>query len=112
MVTKNVARVLKLGRKGSIQEGADADLVLTDDRFQIQHVYAKGRKVVENGKPIVFGTFENIPEIPGSPDSKDSSGKEDESRGRHMLSPDEDDPDDFPDEEERQRNSRRRHYCC
>lgn len=111
MVTKNVARVLKLGTKGSVQARADADLMLTDDQFQIQHVYAKGRKVVEDGKPIVFGTFENVTGIPGSPDSKAAAGQVDTERGRHMLSPDEDDPDDFPDTEERQRRSRR-HYCC
>lgn len=111
-VTRNVARVLKLGKKGSVQRALDADLMLTDDRFQIQHVFAKGKQVVQDGKPIVFGTFENAPGVPGSPDSKATSGKEDRARGRPMISPDEDDPDDFPDAEERQRNSNRRHYCC
>ncbi|WP_035453016.1 beta-aspartyl-peptidase [Alicyclobacillus herbarius] len=112
IVTRHVARVLKLGHKGMIHPGLDADLVLTDEKFQIQHVFAKGRLMVEHGKPVVFGTFENASAVPGAPDSKASSGKEDHGRGRHMLSPDEGDPDDFPDRDERQLNTRRRHYCC
>ena len=111
IVTLNVARVLKLGHKGRIMNGADADLILTDDHFQILHVVAKGTWMVQDGKPVVFGTFENVDNIPGAPGSKASAGKENKERGRHMLAPDEDDPDDFPDEEERKKASGRR-YCC
>ncbi|MCI0183086.1 MAG: beta-aspartyl-peptidase [Acidibacillus sp.] len=111
IVTTHVARVLKLAHKGQIKPGLDADLLLTDDKFQIQHVYAKGRKVVEDGKPIVFGTFENVSGIPGSPGSKAQTGKENTERGRPMIEHDDDDPDDFPDRDERQRKSRR-DYCC
>lgn len=109
-VTANVARVLKLGHKGTLAVGADADLVLTDDRFQIQHVYAKGIQVVADGKPVVFGTFENAHAIPGAPGSKETAGKENQERGRHMIAPDKDDPDDFPDARERQQNSLRSPY--
>ncbi|QSO49072.1 beta-aspartyl-peptidase [Alicyclobacillus mengziensis] len=112
IVTRNVARVLKLGHKGMIRAGLDADMFLTDEEFRIQHVFAKGRMMVENGEPIVFGTFENAGGIPGAPDSKSHSGSKDTKRGRPMLSPDEDDPDDFPDRDERQHHSRRRDYCC
>ncbi|WP_067924666.1 beta-aspartyl-peptidase [Alicyclobacillus shizuokensis] len=112
IVTRHVARVLKLGHKGMIRPGLDADLILTDEKFQIQHVFAKGQQMVENGKPVVFGTFENASAVPGAPGSKPATGKEDKQRGRHMVSPDEDDPDDFPDPHERQRLSRRRQYCC
>ena len=111
IVTLNVARVLKLGHKGRIMSGADADLILTDDHFQISHVLAKGTWMVQDGKPVVFGTFENVDNIPGAPGSKASAGKENKERGRHMLAPDEDDPDDFPDAEERKKASGRR-YCC
>lgn len=112
IVTRHVARVLKLKQKGAVKAGLDADLLLTDDKFQIQHVFAKGRLMVEDGKPIVFGTFENADQVPGAPDSKDSTGKKNHSRGRTMLNSDEDDPDDFPDRDERQHKSRRRNYCC
>lgn len=111
-VTKNVARVLKLGHKGMIKEGLNADLIFTDDHFQIQYVFAKGQMMVEKGEAIVFGTFENAHNVPGSAESKDIPGKVDRKRGRYMLSPDEDDPDDFPDAIERSKHSRKRHYCC
>jgi len=110
IVTRHVARVLKLGHKGAIHPGYDADLLLTDEQYQIRHVFAKGRQMVKDGEPVVFGTFENVAGIPGSPDSKDSTGNPDTDRGRPMISPDEDDPDDFPDRDERQKRSRR--YCC
>ncbi|WDL98077.1 beta-aspartyl-peptidase [Alicyclobacillus sp. ALC3] len=110
IVTRNVARVLKLGHKGHIHAGLDADLLFTDEQYRITHVFAKGRQLVQAAKPIVFGTFENADRVPGAPDSKESSGMPDTKRGRPMISPDEDDPDDFPDPDERQRKSRR--PCC
>lgn len=112
IVTKHVARVLKLGKKGLVKPGMDADLLLVDSDYRIQHVFAKGRQMVENGEPIVFGMFENASQVPGAPSSKKESGKVDTERGRSMLSPDEDDEDDFPDSDERQGKSRRRNYCC
>lgn len=112
IVSKHVARVLKLGHKGQVREGLDADCIVTDEQFRIRHVFAKGRQVVEDGEPIVFGTFEDAKRVPGAPDSKEHAGTHDPKRGRPMLSPDDDDPDDFPDEEERQQKSARRHYCC
>jgi len=112
IVTKNVARVLKLGHKGEISAGLDADLLITDDAFRICHVFAKGQQVVEDSVPIVFGTFEDAARVPGAPDSRDQTGKRDANRGRAMLNPDDDESDDFPDDEQRQGNSRRRHYCC
>lgn len=110
IVTRHVARVLKLGKKGLLKPGHDADLMFADDSLRIVDVFAKGRKVVEHAQAIVFGTFENAAKVPGAPESKDSSGKRNSERGRQMVSPDEDDPDDFPDPDERQRHSR--HSCC
>lgn len=47
-VTVNPARILGIdGRKGSICEGKDADLVMFDEEFNIYVTYAKGRKVYE-----------------------------------------------------------------
>lgn len=57
-VTVNVARLLRLERKGRIAPGADADLVLLDERLRIREVFARGRLVVEAGEPIVRGWFE------------------------------------------------------
>lgn len=114
MVTRNVARVLKLGHKGLVKSGLEADLVLFDDSFQIKHVFAKGRQMVKDGKPIVFGTFEDATRVPGAPDSADAKSEPGHETGRPMINADEDDPDDFPDQFERQRNSLKqgRHYCC
>lgn len=57
-VTSNVARLLRLPRKGRVAEGADADLVLLDDRLRIVSVYARGRLMVDGGSPVVRGWFE------------------------------------------------------
>jgi len=111
IVTRHVARVLKLQQKGAIRVGLDADLMLTNDKFEIQHVFAKGRLMVENGEAIVFGTFEDSTRVPGAPDSKETTGKKNHERGRPMVSPADDDDDDFPDMDERQAKSRR-DYCC
>ena len=111
IVTSNVARVLKLGHKGRIRPGADADIVLTDGQYRIRHVFAKGRQMVNEGTAIVLGTFEQVDGVPGAPGGKDSTGRVDDERGRTMMNPDDDDPDDFPDRDERQRKAGRR-YCC
>lgn len=58
-VTSSPAKVLGLSQKGQIQVGLDADLLLIRcDDLQIDSVYAKGRLMIENGQPVVWGTFE------------------------------------------------------
>jgi beta-aspartyl-dipeptidase (metallo-type) len=58
-VTLNVARLLRLDdRKGRVRAGADADLVLLDAELRIAEVYARGRRMVERGQPVVKGWFE------------------------------------------------------
>lgn len=58
-VTCNPAKVLKLKGKGKVERYFDADLCLLDEEtLDIDTVIAKGRVMVENKKPIVFGTFE------------------------------------------------------
>jgi beta-aspartyl-dipeptidase (metallo-type) len=56
--TSSPAKLLKLGRKGHIQEGFDADIVLFDKEFKVHTVIAKGRIIVKDYKPVVLGTFE------------------------------------------------------
>lgn len=111
IVTRHVARVLKLGHKGLVREGQDADLLLTDDEYRIQHVFCRGAHMVEEGRPIALGTFEDADRVPGAPESQSSSGQRNEQRGRPFIAPDADDPDDFPDRDERRQRSGR-HYCC
>jgi len=58
--TLNPARRLKMqDRKGQVAVGADADLILFGSGWQIDQVYAKGRKMVAGGRVLVKGTFEN-----------------------------------------------------
>lgn len=58
-LTRNPARVLGLdGVKGELSEGADADLVVYGENLSIREVFARGRHMVKNGRPIVKGRFE------------------------------------------------------
>ena len=60
IVTANPADSLSLPGKGHIQEGMDADLLIIDAKnYNLKAVYSMGRKMVENGVPIVKGAFEN-----------------------------------------------------
>ena len=59
VITQNPANILKLHKKGMIEEGKDADLViLNKEDLTIDAVFALGQLMVENGVPLVKGTFE------------------------------------------------------
>ncbi|ALC91973.1 isoaspartyl dipeptidase [Bacillus sp. FJAT-18017] len=59
VITQNPAAILKLNRKGMVAEGRDADLVLLDkEDMSIRDVFALGQMMVQDGKPLVKGTFE------------------------------------------------------
>jgi beta-aspartyl-dipeptidase (metallo-type) len=50
-VTSNTAKILKLDRKGKIEVGCDADvLVLTEGSLEIREVLSKGRRLVADGR--------------------------------------------------------------
>ncbi len=58
-VTSNPARILKLGGKGRLAAGADADVTLVDPKtLEIRGVIAKGRWMMRDGQLLVKGTFE------------------------------------------------------
>ncbi len=57
-ITCNPAKILKLKHKGKVEKGFDADLCILDENFDVDYVFAKGKMMVENKKPIVFGVFE------------------------------------------------------
>ena len=58
-ITSNVASVLKLGAKGQLKAGFDADIcLLAEDSLELKTVMAKGQFVVRDGVQQVFGTFE------------------------------------------------------
>lgn len=58
-ITSNPASVLKLSGKGHIKPGYDADIcLLKEDTLTLDTVIAKGQVMVQDGKQVVFGTFE------------------------------------------------------
>lgn len=58
-VTSNPAKILKLKNKGRIEKGFDADLCMLDENtLDIDTVIAKGKIMVKNGEPVVFGVFD------------------------------------------------------
>ena len=58
-ITSNPARILKLSSKGKIQPGMDGDLcLLRKEDLTLHTVIAKGKIMVQDGKPLVYGTFE------------------------------------------------------
>ena len=60
VITQNPAAILKLQQKGKVEAGKDADLVLLNKAdLSIQSVMALGKMMVENGRPVVKGTFED-----------------------------------------------------
>jgi len=56
--TKNVADGLNLAHKGRIAVGCDADLLFIDDKLEIHSVIARGKIMMQAGKVLVKGTFE------------------------------------------------------
>jgi len=58
LMTSNVARLLKLARKGQITTGFDADLVVLDQFNHIDSVMARGVWQVKNNNQLVSGLFE------------------------------------------------------
>jgi len=56
--TLTPATALRLGGKGRIAEGGDADLVVLGDDDRPSDVMARGRWHVRDGQPVVRGTFE------------------------------------------------------
>jgi beta-aspartyl-dipeptidase (metallo-type) len=56
--TSNPARLFRLARKGHLDVGSDADLVVLDRTGAAAEVMARGRWHVRGGRPVVRGTFE------------------------------------------------------
>jgi beta-aspartyl-dipeptidase (metallo-type) len=58
-LTINPARIYRLDdKKGSLESGKDADVLLWDDDLKVDTVIAKGKVVVEAGKAVVRGRLE------------------------------------------------------
>jgi beta-aspartyl-dipeptidase (metallo-type) len=58
LVTSNTARALKLGNKGRLEAGKDADVVvLKRDSLEIVDVIANGRRMIKRGELVVKERF-------------------------------------------------------
>ncbi|WP_437673174.1 beta-aspartyl-peptidase [Sorangium sp. So ce131] len=58
LVTSNTARILKLGRKGALRPGHDADVVVLErGSLEILEVVARGRRMVKAGRLAVTERF-------------------------------------------------------
>lgn len=57
--TSNVASIMNFAHKGSLTLGADADLIVLDDKKRIDHVMAQGQWHVYDKQIIKKGSFEN-----------------------------------------------------
>ena len=58
VITKNPASLLRLSQKGEVAVNKDADLVIVDQDYQIDTVFARGKKMVAAKECLVKGTFE------------------------------------------------------
>ncbi|MFN8208067.1 MAG: beta-aspartyl-peptidase [Bacteroidales bacterium] len=58
VVTSNVAAILKLKKKGTIEPGKDADCLLLDKDFGISDLVARGQLMVHNYQRLKKGTYE------------------------------------------------------
>ena len=57
--TVNVAKALNLyPKKGCLKPDSDADILVLDQDLALSEMYAKGKKMMAGGKPIVKGYFE------------------------------------------------------
>lgn len=57
--TSSPAQLLKLRGKGRIKENFDADILLLDKKLNLCCVIAKGKIMLNNYKPVTYGTFEH-----------------------------------------------------
>ena len=57
-LTSNPARILRLKTKGKIEKDMDADICILDSDLDVDTVIAKGKVMVKDKKPVVFGVFE------------------------------------------------------
>ena len=59
--TSNVAQLMALPNKGTIEVGQDADIVALDHEGRVHHVMANGRTMVRDGTVVEYDRFETQP---------------------------------------------------
>ncbi len=59
LFSTNAAEFYKLGKKGRIGPGRDADLIILDGDLRLSDVFARGKRMMAGGRLLVRGTFSN-----------------------------------------------------
>ena len=58
-IKSNVEKALELyPKKGAVEEGSDADLLLVNSDLELDTVIARGKVLMENGVIKKYGTYE------------------------------------------------------
>jgi beta-aspartyl-dipeptidase (metallo-type) len=57
LFSTNAAEFYKLGKKGRIVPGRDADLIILDGDLRLSDVFARGKRMMAGGRLLVRGTF-------------------------------------------------------
>jgi beta-aspartyl-dipeptidase (metallo-type) len=57
LFSTNAAGFYKLTKKGRIEPGRDADLILVDEDLALRDVFARGRRMMSGGRLLARGTF-------------------------------------------------------
>jgi len=57
--TANVAKLMRLPGKGVIAPGCDADLLVLDNKLQVQHLMAKGQWHIKGHQQQILGSYES-----------------------------------------------------
>jgi len=58
-VTSNTADLLGLVKKGRVEVGSDADILILKKSGDVDRVYCRGKLMVKDRKPVVQGLFED-----------------------------------------------------
>ena len=59
LATTNAAKRLRIDdRKGRLEAGKDADIVLLDNELEVDTVYSRGKLILREKMPMVLGSFE------------------------------------------------------
>jgi beta-aspartyl-dipeptidase (metallo-type) len=63
LFSTNAASLYKLLGKGEIRSGGDADLIVLDEHFELRDVFARGRRMMSEGRLLARSTFSRAGQI-------------------------------------------------
>jgi beta-aspartyl-dipeptidase (metallo-type) len=63
LFSTNAASLYKLPGKGEVRSGGDADLIVLDENSELRDVFARGRRMMSEGRLLARGTFSRAGQI-------------------------------------------------